>query len=91
MLNDISVFQLKVLLDQASELAAFNTLIKAGRLKPYLKKSEAFRLYGRRNVEHWIDQGFITPRKDGDYSAAWRIDRIEAETLVKALNLLLLL
>lgn len=75
-------------LEQAAELGAIKALIRTGQLKPYLKKSEAFRLYKRVNVERWIDERLITPRKDGDDSAAWRIDRLELEVIVKSKILL---
>jgi hypothetical protein len=57
-------------------------MIRTGNLKPYLNKSEAFRRYGRGNIEKWLDIGLITPRKDGDHSAAWRLDRLEVESLL---------
>ena len=85
---DISTFQLEKIIKITAELGAVIALIRAGKLKPYLKKSEAFRLYGRSNVEHWIEEGLITPRKDGDQSASWRIDRIELESIVKSRQLL---
>jgi len=85
---DISSFQLKKLIKISAELGAVVALIRTGKLKPYLKKAEAFRLHGRANVEHWIDEGLITPRKDGGHSASWRIDRIELETIVKSRQLL---
>ena len=84
----ISTRQLQILLQSAAELGAIAALVGAGKLKPYLKKAEAFRLYGRKNIEHWIDQGLITPRKDGGHSACWRIDRLEAEALDKAYHIL---
>lgn len=76
------------ILQAAAELGAVQALIATGRLKPYLKKSEAFRLYGRAKVENWINEGAITPRKDGDHSAAWRIDRMEIAILARASELL---
>ena len=77
----LTPFQLQKLLVDASELGAILALTKIGKIKPYLKKSEAFK---RRNVENWILGGLVTPRKDGNHSAAWRIDRIEIETVHKA-------
>jgi len=77
-----------MLFQSAAELGAIAALVSTGKLKPYLKKAEAFRLYGRKNIEHWIDAGLITPRKDGDQSACWRIDRLEAEALDKAYHIL---
>ncbi len=80
----LTPLQLQKLLVDASELGAVLALTKIGKIKPYLKKSEAFEKYGRKNVENWILNGLITPRKDGNHSAAWRIDRIEIETVYKA-------
>lgn len=81
--------QLGILLRDAAEMGAKLTLSKTGKIKPYLNKSEAFRRYGRKNIERWIDQGLITPRKDGNQSAAWRIDRIEVEAIRKSLDVML--
>lgn len=82
---EINPFQLKLIAEAAAELGALSALIQTGKLKPYLNKAEAFRLYGRASVEKWIKDGHIKIRKDGDYSAAWRIDRFEVELLIKSL------
>jgi hypothetical protein len=84
----ISTHQLKFIIQEAAEMGAIQALTKAGKLKPYLKKTEAFRKYGRANIEHWAENGLITIRKDGDHSAAWRIDRMEVEAIVKSIDLL---
>jgi len=84
---EIPNFQLEQLLALGSELGSLTTLIQSGKLKPYLKKSEAFRLYGRKNIEHWTENGMVKPRKDGEASAAWRLERMEIEVLVKAIAL----
>ena len=76
--------QLERLVGAAIQLGVLIALVRSAQVKPYLKKSEAYRIYGRRNVQRWMTAGLLTPRKDGDYSAAWRIDRIEIETLSKA-------
>lgn len=82
--NEISPAYLAMLLKNAAELGALTALIRTGKIKPYVNKSESFRLYTRKNIESWIKSGLITPRKDGDHSAAWRIDRIEAEAVSKS-------
>jgi hypothetical protein len=84
---EISRIQLEKFMQDVAELAAITTLVKAGLLKPYLKKSEAFNIYGRRNVERWLSGGLLTARKDGDHSAAWRLDRVEMETIAKATSI----
>lgn len=86
-----SIYEINALLRAASELGAIIALVNSGQLKPYLKKAEAYRLYGRKNIEKWIDDGLITPRKDGNHSASWRIDRVEVELIVKACSLALIL
>lgn len=84
----ISTHQLKLIIQEAAEMGAIQALTKAGKLKPYLKKTEAFRKYGRANIEQWAENGLITIRKDGGHSAAWRIDRMEVEAIVKSIDLL---
>jgi hypothetical protein len=86
--NELVFRKLYQVIKAASELGAVIALVKAGKIKPYLKKSDAFRLYGRVHVEHWILRGWIKCRKDGDHSAAWRLDRIELEVLSKAILLI---
>ena len=78
--------QLKLLLQHAAEMGAKRALSEAGLIKPYLKKSEAYRMYGKTNVERWLQEGLVTPRKDGSDSAAWRIERNEIEAVAKASN-----
>lgn len=85
----LTTHQLGLLLRDAAEMGAKLAIAKTGGLRPYLNKSEAFRLYGRKNIEHWIAQGLITSRKDGDHSATWRIDRMEAEAIRKSLDAML--
>lgn len=85
---ELSDHALSLLLQKAVELGARQTLCRTGKLKPYLSKSQAFREYGRANIESWIALGLITPRKDGDHSATWRIERIEADTIRYAKELL---
>ena len=88
MQNEIPSHLFTRIFNCGAELGAITALVKTCQLRPYLKKAEAFRLYGRKHVEHWIEEGLITPRKDGDHSAAWRIDRLEIEAVAKAIDLL---
>jgi len=80
----LTSYQLQLLLQDAAEMGAIYVLSKVGKIRTFLKKSEAFRLYGRSNVEYWIAQGLLTSRKDGSHSSSWRIDRMEAEALSKS-------
>lgn len=84
----LTEFSLNSLFVYAAELGAKQALCAVGILKPYMTKAEAFRLFGRKNIEHWLELGLITPRKDGGQSARWRIDRLEAESIKYALELL---
>jgi hypothetical protein len=84
----ISGHQLRQVCQLAAELGAIAALIKTGKLKPYLSKAEAFRAYGRANVERWINEGHIVARKDGNHSANWRVDRLEVEAIVKSMAII---
>jgi hypothetical protein len=84
---EFSFFKLNLVIERSAELGAKQVLYSTGALKPYISKAEAFRLFGRANLERWIADGLITPRKDGDLSSRWRIDRLEAESIKYAIEL----
>jgi len=56
------------------------------KLKPYLSKTEAYELYGRRNVDFWLKKNLVKEIKDGDNTAKIRIDRIELEIVAATSN-----
>ena len=84
----LSIYQLGNLLKEAARMGSRFTLSSVGKLKPYLNKNEAFKIYGRKNVESWIEQGLITARKDGDHSCPWRIEWLEIECVARAKQLI---
>lgn len=71
---------------EAAELGAKRALEGAGLLRPYLKQSEAFRLYGESQVKRWIKERLILPQKDGNNTSTVRLDRLKLESLAKASN-----
>lgn len=79
----LTPLQLQTLLSYAAEMGAELALTKTGHLRSWLKKSEAFERYGRKNVEHWISLGLIALRKDRN-SSDWCIDRMEIESVSKS-------
>lgn len=83
---EITRTELQKMLLGAAQLGAEVALAKVGKLKPYLKKAEAFRMYGQGVVERWIKEGLVTPIKDGNDSASWRLDRTELEAVAKTSN-----
>lgn len=85
---ELTAHALGLLLQHASELGAKQALAQTGVIRPFISKAEAYRLYGYALVDHWIDLGLVTPRKDGDHSACWRIDRLEIEALRAAADLM---
>ena len=86
----LTIDQLRRLIEYSANMGAKVILSKSGEVEPYLKKSETFKKYGRTNVENWIREGLITPIKDGEFSAAWRIDLLEIESVKSSEELLLL-
>ena len=84
---ELTSHQLSKLIEDAAEMGANLALSKMGIVKPYLKKSEAYRLKGRVQVEQWIEAGIVNATKDGNYSACYRINRLELEAIDKAIQL----
>lgn len=84
---EISTAQLRLIIRESAELGAIIALTETGKLSPYLKKREAQRKYGKGKVEGWLASGQLTIRSDGNATAAWRIDRLEIEAIVRGLEL----
>ncbi|QEM03655.1 hypothetical protein DIU31_009050 [Mucilaginibacter rubeus] len=85
---ETSIIILQHIANESTKLGAISALIKTGHLKPYINKSQAFSIYGRTRVERWLNAGYIQFIKDGDHSAAWRLDRLLLEIIDKAEALL---
>jgi hypothetical protein len=85
---EVSIALLQQVANESAQLGALSAMIRLGAIKPYLNKTQAFKIYGRSKVESWLKDGHIRLIKDGDHSAAWRLDRIQLDTLEKAEKLL---
>jgi len=85
----LSTFQLSKLLEEAASLAALAALIRVGKLKPYLNKSQACRRFGRSFIENSLENGRISPIKDGQSSSSIRIDLLKVEMLKRAEELII--
>lgn len=83
---EIEDYKLRQMLNDASEMGAKKALIDAGLDKPFLKKAEAFKLYGRSTVERWIKEGLIKPSKDGGQTTTTRLDKMRLALLSKTSN-----
>ncbi|WEA01741.1 hypothetical protein [Mucilaginibacter sp. SJ] len=78
---ELSLHQLDQIISLSAKFSATLTLIRSGQIKPYLKKSEAYRIFGRQQVDEWVQQRELGVTKDGDHSATWRIDRMNIELI----------
>lgn len=72
-----------------AKLTATEMLTQTGGLKPYLSKAEAYRKYGRGNVDKWISDGHLSlSQNEVGTSSKMRINRSEIEALAEADDLL---
>lgn len=56
------------------------------KLTPYISKAQAYKIYGRKNVDFWIKKSLIKEIKDGDNTATIRLDRIKLEIVAATSN-----
>lgn len=56
------------LLKNAAELGAYRALAESGQLQDQINKADAYRLYGRGNVDRWIREGLISPTPKVNHS-----------------------
>jgi hypothetical protein len=61
-------------------------LAKNGGMPAAYTKAEAYRLYGRSDVDRWITEGLITPAIAAGKSSGKCIDRVKLEGIAAASN-----
>lgn len=83
---ELSFAQLQSLLSEAAEQGAKKALISVGKISPFISRSEAYRRYGKRQVDRWIAEGIVSVIKDGTNTSKTRIDLMQIETVAKASN-----
>lgn len=82
----LSPFELRSLLKDASELGAQTALTKAGLIKPWISKSDAYRRYGTCTVNRWLSEGLIKLRTSTPNAVKKHINLKEIEEVNKAYN-----
>jgi len=74
------------LLKNAAEKGALNALAEGQQLKCQITKAEAYRLYGRGNVDRWVNEGLINPTRCKDNLLKKCLDRIKLEAVAASSN-----
>lgn len=82
----LTAIELRRLMTESMDLGAKRTLVELGLISPYLTKSQAYKIYGRAQVDRWIENGLITLIKDGTNTSKYRISRIDLELVSKTSN-----
>ncbi|WP_448104686.1 hypothetical protein [Pedobacter panaciterrae] len=86
MIVQLDIYKLEGLLQDAANLGATKALTDAGVLKPFISKSEAYRIYSRRLIDRWLAENLIEPEKDGAGNAKLRLSRVRLEVLARTSN-----
>lgn len=77
---------LVILLKNAAEQGTSNALAESGQLQDQMSKAEAYRLYGRGNVDRWISEGLISLSvRKGKISLKY-LDREKLEAVAASSN-----
>lgn len=74
------------LLKNATEQGATNALAQSGHLQDQLSKAEAYRLFGRGNVDRWISEKLICPILCTERSSRKCLDRKKLEAIAASSN-----
>ncbi|PYF74574.1 hypothetical protein [Pedobacter nutrimenti] len=74
------------LLKNATEQGVNNALLECGQLQEHLSKAEAYRLFGRGNVDRWISEGLISPIQSKERGSRKSLDRNKLEAIAAASN-----
>ncbi len=74
------------LLKNAAEQGAKKALSESGQLQEQLSKAEAYRLFGRGNVDRWITEGLISPVICKERPSRKYLDRNRLEAIAASSN-----
>lgn len=90
---DISIIENQSTLARAmrtiARLTATEMLTMTGGIKPFISKSEAYKMYGRGKVDKWVSEGHLSLSQDEiGTSSKMRINRGEIEALAEADDLI---
>ncbi|WP_026902962.1 hypothetical protein [Pedobacter glucosidilyticus] len=83
---EITLLTLRNMLADAAEIGAQTALTKAGLIKPWISKAEAFRRYGEKTVKRWIAEGQVKLRYPSINAVKKHINLEEIEAVNKAYN-----
>lgn len=73
------------ILKTAADRASRKTV--PGKQQKTIKKTEAYRLYGRSNIDRWVLEGLLCPERPPDYASKRQVfDRRKLETIAKSNN-----
>jgi hypothetical protein len=75
-----------VLLKNATEKGVEKALMDSGQQKDHLTKAEAYRLFGRGNVDRWISEGLVNPTTCKASKSRKFLDRIKLEAVAASSN-----
>lgn len=77
--------ELAMLLKNAAEQGTANAIKEERPVPDWLTKAEAYRLYGRSNVDRWLREGLISKQPTTDTSQIF-LDRSELEAVAASSN-----
>lgn len=80
-------YRLAALMKAQAELGAIAVLKLTGNIKPYISKLEAGKIYGRTQVQKWLDDHVVTPRQD-EPGKRMRLDRVELASVAASQSLI---
>ncbi len=84
--DSMELKQLTQTLRDSVEAGVNNAISATGELPDLLSKAQAYSLYGRSNVDRWIDEGLINASHSKGNSSKQFIDRIKLEQVAASSN-----
>ena len=82
-----SMDTMKKIIMTVARVASHVTIEKMHLTKSFLSQSQAYRIYGRGNVQKWIEMGLITPRMSDEDSNRKKILISELEAVLACENI----
>jgi len=77
---------LSLILKNATEAGAEKALDESSVLQDFISKSKAYQVYGRSNVDRWIQERLLVPESAKGRNLHKCIDRVKLEAIAHSSN-----
>lgn len=82
----MKIEDLSLLMHNAVQAGVAKAVAESGAISPVISKADAYRIYGRSNVDRWLTEHLISPLNTPGKGSKRFLDRIKLDGVAAASN-----